>query len=129
MGLMEIRRQILIESDSVDENVYHYGDKTFTRVSFLSNIKEPIPPGKYKASAIVKSADTDSNISIILLLDSNEKTLGRLAFSRSIGNERVSATCTTTAVATRIYFYASDTYVHGANDKASFTKIRIERTK
>ena len=128
MGLMEIRREILSESASTDENLYTGGDKSFTRMVYVT-LQKPLPPGKYRASAVVKSTDTNSAISNSWLLDSDNASLGKFSFSRSVGNERVSAVCTTTVTATKISFYASNTYANSAGDTASFTKIRIERAK
>ncbi len=96
-------------------------------IGFVRNKELPIgaalPAGTYTFSAKVESADTDSDLCYVAIYD---KYLGKILASwQCTRGERFSKTFTIAERATYIYFYASNGYVNGTDDTATFSDIMI----
>lgn len=107
------------------KNLWSLGDVSGTQQKyFTSGAFAEIPAGTITVSAIVTSADTDSNISRITFYDrTNTTKLGQVDLTRG---SRASETITIDQPCGVIYFNASDTKAHGSGDTFSYTDIQIE---
>lgn len=107
-----------------NRNLTDAGTKTFTRTKQYS-LPIRLPAGKYTVSAVVASADTDSNKCQVLLQD-GDSNKGYAEIGRAISGERTYCTITASASFNKLTLQASDTYSHAAGDSATFTNIQLE---
>lgn len=102
-------------------NIWKYGDIS-NRLYYEFILKEPLPAGSYTLSAVITSSDTDSNISLIRIMNGSND-VSYLYFNR---NSRQEKQFTADSEFNKIVFYASNTYNNSVNDTFSASDIQLE---
>lgn len=103
------------------KNIWKYGD--ISNILYYELIlKEPLPAGSYTLSAVITSSDTDSNVSLIRIMNESND-ISFLYFNR---NSRQEKQFTADSEFNKIVFYASNTYNNSVNDTFSASDIQLE---
>ena len=100
------------------KNLCSSGNQAFTR--YIEVAIEPIQAGTYTLSYYCTSTDTDSSKSAIIFADSNSEIL-----TKTLNRGEISTSITLPSTATKMRFYASDTWIHGEGDTATFSNVMV----
>lgn len=108
------------QATTTGKNLCSLNDITFTQMEHV-NLVNPIPAGTYYLSLVAISTDTDDT-SCVINFYNNDGHVGGARFERG---KRINSQITLTHDATEMYCYASESFIAGENDEATFSNIMV----
>lgn len=104
------------------QNLFDGGDKTVESGVWRYYLPVPLPAGTYTISAFVTSADTDSNVCGVVLIDEKGTNMVSATLERDVYNAR---TVTIPRPCHSIRFMASSSNSSSTGDTAAWSNIQI----